>query len=131
MVNVYLGKPTRFIAEVVIDPSAMMRQNATRLCEANFGALNLFENATTSVVAAMHNVPEAFGELRRREPRFRFGPDHPLGRIVATKQVLHITDLKAESDMPNKTHRIWRWSILLVPERSSSCRCLTKRTWSA
>ena len=97
MVNVYLGKPTRFIAEVVIDPSAMMRQNATRLCEANFGALNLFENATTSVVAAMHNVPEAFGELRRREPRFRFGPDHPLGRIVATKQVLHITDLKAES----------------------------------
>jgi GAF domain-containing protein len=71
--------------------------NATRLCEANFGALNLFENATTSVVAAMHNVPEAFGELRRREPRFRFGPDHPLGRIVATKQVLHITDLKAES----------------------------------
>ena len=71
--------------------------NATRLCEANFGALNFFENATTTVVAAMHNVPEAFGELRRREPRFRFGPDHPLGRIVATKQVLHITDLKAES----------------------------------
>jgi two-component system, NtrC family, sensor kinase len=26
--------------------------NATRLCEANFGALNPFENATTSVVAA-------------------------------------------------------------------------------
>src|SRR6185312_1324079 len=50
-------------------------ENATRLCEANFGALNLFENTTTSVVAAMHNVPEAFGELRRREPRFQFGPD--------------------------------------------------------
>jgi GAF domain-containing protein len=71
-------------------------QNATRLCEANFGALNLLHSGSTSTIVAMHNVPDAFAELRRLEPRFEFGPKHPLGRVATTKQVLLIDDLRGD-----------------------------------
>jgi two-component system, NtrC family, sensor kinase len=67
--------------------------NATRICDANFGILNL-HNEGSWPVAAMHNVPEAFVELRQREPMLHFGPDHPLGRVAATKEVLHIADVR-------------------------------------
>jgi hypothetical protein len=50
--------------------------NATRICGANFGILNLHENGSWPA-AAMHNVPQAFIELRRREPMLHFGPEHP------------------------------------------------------
>jgi GAF domain-containing protein len=69
--------------------------NAARLCEANFGTLTLNERDTFRVVA-LHNVPEGFAELRRRHPTVRFGPKHPLARQIATKQVLHIADVKIE-----------------------------------
>ena len=39
-------------------------ENATRICEANFGILILYENAVFHV-AATHNAPPAFVELRR------------------------------------------------------------------
>jgi GAF domain-containing protein len=71
-------------------------ENGTRLCEANFGMLNLNEGGGFPVVG-MYNVPPAFAELRRREPIVRPGPDHALGRIAATKQVLHIPDMRMES----------------------------------
>ena len=70
-------------------------ENATRLCEANFGTLNLNEGGDFPVVA-MHNAPPAYAELRRREPAVRPGPDHPLGRVAATKQVLQIADMTTE-----------------------------------
>ena len=47
-------------------------ENATRICEANFGNLNLHENETVRVVA-MYNAPPAFAERRKREPAFRPG----------------------------------------------------------
>ena len=74
-----------------------MLENATRICEANFGTLNL-HTVDTSTVVAMHNAPKAYAELRQREPTFRFGPTHVLGRVTATKQALQIADLKAEPD---------------------------------
>ena len=70
-------------------------ENATRLCEANFATLNL-NTSDTSTVVAMHNVPESYAELRRREPTFKFDPKHPLARLAATKRVLQIVDIKAE-----------------------------------
>jgi GAF domain-containing protein len=69
--------------------------NATRICEANFGILNLPEGDAFPV-AAMHNAPEAFAELRRREPAFHVGPKHPLARVAVTKQVLHYSDIRTE-----------------------------------
>src|SRR5262249_13957754 len=56
-----------------------MLANATRLCEANFGALNLYDNGAFPV-AAMHNVPNAYAEYRRHHPISisHVDPRHPL-----------------------------------------------------
>src|SRR5262245_49563557 len=50
-----------------------MLANATRLCEAKFGAMYLSEGSVFRIVA-MHNVPPAFVEMRRRNPVFRSNP---------------------------------------------------------
>ena len=44
-----------------------MLANATRLCEANFGFLHLYENGLFRV-GAMHNAPSAFVRAFNREP---------------------------------------------------------------
>ena len=64
-------------------------ENATRICDANFGVLILYENAAFHV-AATHNAPPAFVELRKRQPTIR--ASGVLGRMVAAKQLLHISD---------------------------------------
>ena len=63
--------------------------NATRLCEANFGVLLLYERAQFRVAAA-HNPPPVFAELRRRQPEIR--SSGVLARVAVTKQLLHIAD---------------------------------------
>ena len=72
-----------------------MLVNATRLCEANFGSLYLCERDTFRI-AAMHNAPPAYKELRRSEPVIDSA--HPavkaiLGRLANTKEIVQITDL--------------------------------------
>ena len=69
--------------------------NATRICEAKFGNLLLYDGNAFRV-AAMHGAPEAWNELRRRDPMIRFSPKNPLGRVVATKQLQHIADFRME-----------------------------------
>jgi signal transduction histidine kinase len=69
--------------------------NATRLCEANFGTLNLHHNGAFPV-AAMHNAPAGYAEHRRQQPIFNVRPGHPLARLAATKQLLQIADLRME-----------------------------------
>ncbi|MGB7101077.1 MAG: GAF domain-containing protein, partial [Xanthobacteraceae bacterium] len=72
-----------------------MLANATRLCEANFGTLNLYKDGTFPV-AAMHDVPPAYAEFRRLNPQFRVVDRHPLGRVAATGQVQQIFDMRLE-----------------------------------
>ena len=76
---------------------ASMLKNAVRICDAKFGIMNFPEPGGVRPVA-MHNVPEAFAELRRRDPVVHFGPKHPLARAAATKQVVHIPDLELYAD---------------------------------
>ena len=71
-----------------------MLENATRICGANFGNLFLYDKEAFRAVA-MHNAPPAYAEARMRGPN-RPGPDTGLGRLVRTKQVVQISDLKAE-----------------------------------
>ena len=68
---------------------ASILANATRICAANFGVLVLYENATFQV-AATHNAPPAFVKLRQRQPTIR--ASGALGRVVAAKQLVHISD---------------------------------------
>ena len=68
-------------------------ENAARICEAKFGALLLFDGGKFRAVA-MHNVPPAFAEVRRREPVFTPGPSNNLVLAVQSKAVQHVPDIK-------------------------------------
>jgi signal transduction histidine kinase len=70
-----------------------MLEKATRICEAKFGTLYL-RDADAFRVVAMHNAPPAYAEARQREPLVRPPPDSTLGRVSASKQVVHITDVR-------------------------------------
>jgi GAF domain-containing protein len=72
-----------------------MLENATRICEAKFGNLLLYDGDAFRIVA-MHGAPLEWDALRRRDPVIRFSPLNPLGRVVATKQLQHITDFRTE-----------------------------------
>jgi GAF domain-containing protein len=74
---------------------ASMLENAVRICDAKFAIMNFPEPGGVRPVA-MHNVPEAFAELRQRV--VHFGPKHPLTRVAATKQVMHVPDLELYAD---------------------------------
>jgi two-component system NtrC family sensor kinase len=74
-----------------------MLENAVRICEANFGVLNLHENGLLRV-GAMHNVPSAFGEfLRGRPDGYQPMPGSPPDRVMRTKQLSHTADNAAEA----------------------------------
>ena len=45
--------------------------------------------------ARRNSAPPAYVEARRREPLIHPRPDGPVGRVAATKQVVHIADIKA------------------------------------
>jgi signal transduction histidine kinase len=73
----------------------VMLENATRLCEAKFGTMVLREGDAFRSVA-MHNVPPAFIEERQRNPLLRPDPTSGIGRVIATRQVLHIADVRED-----------------------------------
>src|SRR5262249_24845071 len=73
-----------------------MLENATRICEAKFGNLLLYDGASFQV-AAIHGAVPAFEELRRRNPTFQVSGEGPLTRLVATKQPQHVIDTKLEA----------------------------------
>ena len=70
-----------------------MLENATRICHAKFGVLQLYEDRAFRI-GAIHNAPPAFAEaMARREPLMRPTPQHPFRRMVTTKEVVQIADL--------------------------------------
>jgi signal transduction histidine kinase len=76
-----------------------MLENATRICQANFGSLYLAENGAFRV-AAMHNAPVAFVEARRREPLVRVLPGNPMERAATTKRAYQIADVAGDPSWP-------------------------------
>ena len=67
-------------------------ENATRICEANFGLCALYENGAFHR-PAMYNAPPAFAQaIAEREPLFRPSSLSGLVEAAATKQVVHISD---------------------------------------
>ncbi|HZC56189.1 MAG TPA: GAF domain-containing protein [Xanthobacteraceae bacterium] len=73
-----------------------MLENATRICDAKFGILQLAENEMIRV-AAMHNAPAAFAEHRRHRPQFHPSPESAIGRAIATRKIVHIPDYAADA----------------------------------
>ena len=67
--------------------------NATRLCEANFGILYRFEDGAFWVTA-LRGAPRAFAAFQRSGP-IRPGPANALGRVASSRQPVHIVDVTA------------------------------------
>jgi GAF domain-containing protein len=74
-----------------------MLENAVRICEAKFGNLFLYGNGSFRIVA-MQNAPLAYAERWQEEPVLLVAanPRFPLSRVAATKDVVHIADLRTE-----------------------------------
>jgi two-component system NtrC family sensor kinase len=71
-----------------------MLANATRLCDAKFGTLTLYDGDAFRNVA-LHNVPPAYTDIRLREP-FRPHPKAGLAHVARTKQIAHTDDLRTQ-----------------------------------
>jgi len=72
-----------------------MLENAVRICGAQLGNLALYDGRNMRV-AAMHNPPPAYQELRQREPAAPSGNRSLLGVIAASKSVMRFDDLTVE-----------------------------------
>src|SRR5262249_3325339 len=68
-----------------------MLKSATRLCEAKFGNLFLYEGGGLRLAAA-HNGPPAFGQKRRRSLLYP-APGGLAGEWLRTKQMVQVADL--------------------------------------
>jgi signal transduction histidine kinase len=74
-----------------------MLANAVQICGAKFGVMSLREGDAFRV-SATHGAPPAFVEQRRRDPLVRPTPGHNLGRMVRTKDVVHVPDISADPE---------------------------------
>src|SRR5262249_28241414 len=70
-----------------------MLENATRICGANFGAMNLYEEGHFRPVA-LYNTPAAYTSWLTRTP-FQPHSQSGLGTVARTHQVVHIEDIRA------------------------------------
>lgn len=92
---------TSEVLAVISSPSGKLErvfqsilEKATRICEAKFGLMYLYESGAFRNVASQ-GAPPAYVELRRREPVFHPVPEHPLAQVAATRQVFHVADIAA------------------------------------
>ena len=98
-----------------------MLENATRICDANFGNMFLVEGDIFRTVAHAQ-CPGRLLECQIGAP-FRPPPGSDLGRLIATKNVVHIADLR-----PNRTicsgsalpSKVSNWAAF---GRYSLCQC--------
>ena len=91
-----------------------MLENATRICDAKFGIMTLYEGGSFRAVA-LHNAPPEFAEARRREPLFSPAPNNPLARVAATKETLQIPDLRLD-----KSYLSGEQATVIIAERGGA-----------
>ena len=68
-----------------------MLENATRICQAQFGMLNFYDGSAFRNVA-LHNSPPQFA--KRLGEIIRPHPDSGLAQVARTRQIAHIEDLR-------------------------------------
>jgi len=73
---------------------ASMLENAVRICDATFGNIYRWDGESLHLLAS-HNTPPAFVEARRHLP-LRPGGNDPIGRMITTKAVVHLSDAMVE-----------------------------------
>jgi GAF domain-containing protein len=70
--------------------------NATHICEANFGNLLLAEGDDRYRHVALRGAPSAYEQSRRKQPVIELGPKTPVGRCIRGGNVVHIADVTKE-----------------------------------
>jgi GAF domain-containing protein len=85
-----------------------MLANATRICEATFGGLFLYEAPLFRTVAI--DSKQSYDDYLRRNPLIdlRENPGTPLDRVANSKQVVHIPDLRTDQSYIGKNRFIVR-----------------------
>jgi hypothetical protein len=101
-----------------------MLENATRVCGANFGLMNLWDG-NSFTMASGYNVPPAFAALRARTPVHPH-PQSGLAAVVNTHQVAHIHDVRNSPAYLAGAPARSRWPTSPVLAPSSSCQCCGK-----
>jgi signal transduction histidine kinase len=73
--------------------------SATRTCEAKFGLLYRIEGGSARIISKL-GIPPAFAEYLKRGPHRpplnRLGPLTPIGRVIQSRQVVHIADYRTD-----------------------------------
>jgi hypothetical protein len=76
-----------------------MLENATRLCEAKFGLLYRIEGDSARIISKL-GIPPAFAEYLKRGPHRpplnRVSPLTPIGRVIQSRQLLHLADYRTD-----------------------------------
>jgi GAF domain-containing protein len=91
-----------------------MLENATRICEANFGTLFRFEGDTYRAVAS-HNAPPPLAASYREGGLRRPTPGTLFERMIRTKQICRTADYAAESIPGNAARLGGARSLVCVP----------------
>jgi GAF domain-containing protein len=74
-----------------------MLENATRLCDASYGNLLLWEGDATYRMAAIHgDLPPVLLEKWRPGNSFRPNPYVPIARVAQTHKFVHVEDLRED-----------------------------------
>jgi len=71
-----------------------MLENATRICEAEFGTLIRIENGIPQIVTKLH-APEPFAKFIEQGGA-RPGPLNPINRMIRTLQTQHVADYRVD-----------------------------------
>jgi GAF domain-containing protein len=95
---------------------SVILENATRLCQANFGVLYLCEKNAYRAVA-MHNAPSAFIEARHREPLVSMTGTTVLAEVARTKRTIQTSDM-AKDPAYQKNPQNTRLFVKLTGARS-------------
>ena len=75
-----------------------MLENATRLCDASYGNLLLWEGDATYRMAAIHgDLPAILREKWRPGNSFRPNPYVPIARVAQTRKFVHVEDLREDA----------------------------------
>ena len=89
-------------------------ENATQICEANFGNLTLYDGEVFRRVA-LYNPPPAWASDRQREPRRTRDQAPLLYRLADTKALVHVADVVAEVPGDTINKFTGARSLLIVP----------------
>jgi GAF domain-containing protein len=91
-----------------------MLENATRICEASFGAMALSEGDILRRVA-LYNAPPKFMALHEKAPFIDVAAMPTMHKLVTTKQVVHTADLQIEDPKNLLAVYAGARTLLLVP----------------